>query len=320
MKSSDSSDNECTPIILTQIFSLLNDSLGINALMALEAFVGVLFSSIVAAILVGKIARVQSIAPVTFSHPICVRYGTGVALEDDDNDSDSDNEDSNDGVAKANEKGEDDVDRKDGGQKASPRTWPCPVLEFRLINDLAAVVGGEVIDAKVACVASTLEEPDEAEQRLSLRRSRAGNNRRASLTMNVMKNAGTKGTKAAKMVGQTGTKIAKTTGAALFGAGKRATTLSGTVIQQLNQYVARSPKHGKMVIPENDTIEVEPYSENEFDSDLERELEDALAKRFAEQLEEERAIVNIERNQVTVDEGNTKLAPRRVYHKIEVSS
>ena len=48
--------------------------------MAVESFVGVLFASITGAIIFGKIARIQSIAPVMFSHPICVRYGTGVML------------------------------------------------------------------------------------------------------------------------------------------------------------------------------------------------------------------------------------------------
>jgi hypothetical protein len=137
-------------------------------------------------------------------------------------------------------------------------------------------------------------------------------------TTRAVHNVGSKGTKTVKKIGKTGTMLAKTTGATLFEAGKRATTLSGTLVQQLNQYIIHSHKNGEVVIPGSDTAEVEPFSESDFGSEFERELEDALVERFAEKLDEERAVVTMKRSQVTVDEGNTELVPRRVYHKIEV--
>ena len=48
--------------------------------MALEAFTGVLFASIVSAIVFSKVARLQAIAQVRFSDSICVRYGSGVCM------------------------------------------------------------------------------------------------------------------------------------------------------------------------------------------------------------------------------------------------
>ena len=89
--------------------------------MALEAFTGVLFASIVSAIVFSKIARLQAIAHVRFSDPICIRYGSGVihavGIESDDEDEDVDND----------------------GEKFSEPTMdlPCPILEFRIINLLS---------------------------------------------------------------------------------------------------------------------------------------------------------------------------------------
>ena len=92
---------------------------------------GILFSSLCAAMMFAKIARVQSFAQVTFSDPIVIRYGTGVMMDDEDDDED------------------------EHGSKDPPTTRiPCPVLEFRIFNSLDSLPGGEIIDATLSMVAS----------------------------------------------------------------------------------------------------------------------------------------------------------------------
>ena len=105
---------------------------GINALMAFEAFSGILFTAMCAAIIFGKIIRVQSYANVDFSVPIVIKYGGGVAAVNCDDDDDDDVE-------------QDSMD-------------PFPIMEFRIMNRLHATSGGgEIVNARVKCVASIAE-------------------------------------------------------------------------------------------------------------------------------------------------------------------
>lgn len=98
---------------------------GMNLLMALEAFVGVLFTAVCGAIIFSKITRVQSYANVVFSTPIVVKYGSGLELVDDDFEE------------------EEEV--------------PFPIVEFRIINQNRCG-GGEILNACVKCVASVDEQ------------------------------------------------------------------------------------------------------------------------------------------------------------------
>lgn len=74
------------------------------------------------------VLRIQSHAQVIFSDPIVIRYGSGVtqnlAVEDMNE------------VDVANQK------------------IPCPLLEFRVINQLSAQLGGEIMDANLSVVAN----------------------------------------------------------------------------------------------------------------------------------------------------------------------
>lgn len=89
---------------------------------------GLLFASFTGAIVFGKVARTRSQAQVTFSDPIVVRYGKGVEEElHDDSSSEEDEE-------------------KD--------MLKCPVLEFRIVNRMASIKGGEIMDAEIKVVAS----------------------------------------------------------------------------------------------------------------------------------------------------------------------
>ena len=108
----------------------IKECTGITILVTIEAFFGVLFASFCGAIVFGKINRIQSFAQVTFSDPIVIRYGTGVQVEDS-----HDTED-------------------EGAEGGFGRGFPCPVLEFRIVNRLNGTIGGEILDATVNIVAS----------------------------------------------------------------------------------------------------------------------------------------------------------------------
>ena len=99
--------------------------------MTLEAFVGVLFASMCGAVMFAKVSRIQSFAQVLFSDPIVIRYGTGVKVEEGQE-----------------EKSD------DGSSSIEIENIPCPILEFRIVNQLNSIIGGEIIDATVNIVAS----------------------------------------------------------------------------------------------------------------------------------------------------------------------
>jgi hypothetical protein len=224
--------------------------------MAWEAFVGVLFGSVFSATFFGKVARIQSVAQIRWSHPICVRYGTGVKgirhrasgnysgdssrsdppnLGNHTNDitrpidkptsakaaitsqvpgpSDDDCSSSSSSVVSSvagkatspgvNRKstttsgpvlsaleafkaavrdrvqgGRNTADENDVSEVVRPaiakpkslqdivldahqkhrrrKVWPCPILEFRIVNELANETGGEIMDASIKVVATTL--------------------------------------------------------------------------------------------------------------------------------------------------------------------
>eukprot|EP00980_Cylindrotheca_fusiformis_P003302 scaffold743_cov117-Cylindrotheca_fusiformis.AAC.21 len=101
----------------------------ITVICSLESFIGVLYSGFCGAILFGKVLRIQSHAQVEFSDPIVVRYGIGVDVAEE---SDDEDEEESTGI---------------------PRI-PCPVLEFRVVNKLFALTGGEIMDGSLNVVAN----------------------------------------------------------------------------------------------------------------------------------------------------------------------
>jgi hypothetical protein len=119
---------------------------------------------------------------------------------------------------------------------------------------------------------------------------------------------------------------AKHTGAALFGAGKLASQATGTVFQRINNTVNRS-QHNELAgatIPSADDGESKaaPYNSN----DLQRELERQIAEQVKAQLEKQQlqlggvSLKEHLRKAVAVDEGNSSLAPTRVFHKLEIET
>ena len=136
---------------------------GFSILISFEAFVGLVFASMWGAIIFIRLSRIQSFAQVSFSEavvsPECygsecllrsrsdvsvvfhvhvgvqvIRYGSGVTpIEDNDHDS-------------------------EGGSTHSAsfaaNQIPCPILEFRVVNRMHNVQGGEIIDAALSIVAT----------------------------------------------------------------------------------------------------------------------------------------------------------------------
>jgi hypothetical protein len=274
--------------------------------MAFEAFVGVLFAGFVSAIMIGKVARLQSIAQIAFSDAICIRYGTAAALEDDEDD-------------------EIDIDDEcfnSSGNLTDLQNIPFPILEFRMINLLSREHGGEILNASVSIVASVIENDCESSKHIGSLRVK---NEPPTSTKLVGMAAETT-TKAVRMVGTvgtmavtTGTKAAvstvKCTGAALLGVGKRATGSTGSLLQQLVRQVQWTPKDTLDSLDGSGTLS-SPF---EFNSDLVIELEEKLVENF----EREQALLHGNTSQevrtfFVVDEGNSILAPPRTYHKLEV--
>jgi hypothetical protein len=115
----------------------------INFICSLESLWGVLYSGFCGAILFGKVLRIQSQAQVIFSDPICVRYGTGVIENEQDEE-----------TAK----------------------FPCPVLEFRIVNRLFNELGGEIMDATLNVVANIDADDSDPTQRNSIEPDRSTSN------------------------------------------------------------------------------------------------------------------------------------------------
>ena len=127
-------------------------------LCSVEAFIGVLFGSFCGAIMFGKVARVRSIAQVEFSDALVVRYGRGVLVEDSDMADDRSAKSASDSSTNAS---------------CNLLELPCPVLEFRIANQMYAITGGEIMDCTLNIVASI-----DGSRAESLMRSRSKRRRR----------------------------------------------------------------------------------------------------------------------------------------------
>lgn len=120
--------------------NLSNDSIcfGISLLTAAEAFVGVLYGGVAGAILMGKIMRYNAIAPIRWSDPLILRYGSGVKIERQRNNSEKNAEN-----AETSETSE------NGNKNCDDEPIPYPIIEFRMGNEAFSRDGGEIANAKV---------------------------------------------------------------------------------------------------------------------------------------------------------------------------
>lgn len=131
-----------------------------------EAFLGVLYAGFCAAILFSKVLRSQNNAQVFFSDQIVIRFGKpelsdegntrgGNVMEETKDEEeahhgDEESQRDRDGVAM----GETNPDSNTmAAQDRSEEGIPCPILDFRLMNRLHDVPAGEIVEAKLDCVA-----------------------------------------------------------------------------------------------------------------------------------------------------------------------
>lgn len=126
---------------------------------SVESFVGVLFGSFCGAIMFGKVARVRSIAQVSFSDGVVVRYGTGITGHISDTMDDQSDKSGSNGSADT--------------EKCMLHELPCPVLEFRIANRMHGTIGGEIMDCSMNIVASIDgSKVDQALRKAAIRRRR----------------------------------------------------------------------------------------------------------------------------------------------------
>lgn len=113
----------------------------VGILGSFEAFLGVLYAGFCGAILFGKVLRSQNNAQVFFSDPIVVRYGKEELCD-------------NGTVDHSPELTIKEHDEEMGESLTeADKHIPCPSLEFRLVNRLHGVPSGEIVEAKLDCVA-----------------------------------------------------------------------------------------------------------------------------------------------------------------------
>lgn len=154
-------------------FDVSHACVGLGVLGSFEAFMGILYTGFCGAILFGKVVRSQSNAQVYFSDPIVVRYGKeelGVGSSSSSSSgggdgrrgqcdiemiAEEDEEEAGEVIEKMNGEKEDyhHDDDEENGNNTADGGIPCPSLEFRLMNRLHGIVNGEIVEAKLNCVA-----------------------------------------------------------------------------------------------------------------------------------------------------------------------
>jgi hypothetical protein len=263
--------------------------------MAFEAFIGVLFGGFASAIIIGKIARFQSIAHINFADIVCIRFGTAAMLEDLDDD-DDENEEVID-ESKINE----------------CINHPFPILEFRMINILSHERGGEILNASVKVLASVVNNDCETKGHIRSLKIKSSSSHptlvgmAAGTTAQALKIVGSVGTKAVMSGTRAALSTAKSTGETAWTHARKLTTgSSGSAFQQLVQQVQYN-------IKEIDEISIQEMEGPELPT-LEEKLKETLQK-------ERELMHSLQRQEIReyfVDEGNKDLAPPRTYHKLKV--
>jgi len=100
-----------------------------------ESLMGLLYAGMCAAILFGRVTRIQSHAQVLFSHPICIEYGEARPANIPQ------------GLVKEKHQEKNQAEN-------STLLNECPTLKIQLVNELANKLRGEIMDATLKVVAS----------------------------------------------------------------------------------------------------------------------------------------------------------------------
>jgi hypothetical protein len=141
-----------------------------------EAFLGLLYAGMCAAILFGKVNRVQSHANIRFANSVCLQYEEVEDFDDDDEVGEEEEEEDDDEFDEQGnisaiiiEEGDDDDGGDDDADEENPLTIEttmknqsqspleesafidqfngCPVLKFQVVNELCNEEGSEIVDA-----------------------------------------------------------------------------------------------------------------------------------------------------------------------------
>ena len=126
---------------------------GVVLLCTFEAFLGLIYAGMCAAILFGKVNRVQSHAHLSFANAVCLQYeevDNNLFVDDDASDSDCDGCDTLEEEEEENDKVEGRVTKSGSTkklmfQKMSHKKQSCfidqfsgcPVLKFQVVNDVS---------------------------------------------------------------------------------------------------------------------------------------------------------------------------------------
>ncbi|CAB9499708.1 expressed unknown protein [Seminavis robusta] len=305
-------------------------------MVTLESFVGVLFAAFCGSIIFGKIARIQSIAQISWSSPMVIRYGKGVvepkpgekkdgADEEDDDDSDSDEEDDKDDKNNPEPPGKEGQDHKmDQSSKSNANQkvvkYPPPIIEFRVINMLNYQKGGEIMNATLNVVAST--EASKSMESLQLTEKRQETLSAASL-LRLSKEITKKSaqTTAAVLRKTKGVVTQKTGKAVLNASGAAKNKLSGTFVQRVNRAIATPSSTMVPVGPGatmsdvtsletlSETSEFEPFSQAEAQAE---ELKNQLAMAGL-------AATGQSTKHMVMDSGSG-LVPIRIFSKLDIET
>lgn len=118
----------------------------INAVLIIEAFVGVAFAGSCGALVLIQVSHISDKARVTFSEIITVQFGSGI-IDESDSDSDDGHADTTGKIFEKN-----------------ITVHPCPMLEFRILNDMHTISQGVITNATIECAASIKEDRHENAQ------------------------------------------------------------------------------------------------------------------------------------------------------------
>jgi hypothetical protein len=210
--------------------------------------------------------------------------------------------------------GSSDADDSDEDDECDQATHcQCPILEFRLVNQLSNQNGGEIMNASLRMVGTTLA--SKVEDDVISERHRKKKN--AILT----KVAG-KAKRRASKTALNASITAKRTGAALLGFPKSATKATGSMVQRLNKQLMRSPRGSSPANNGNGNGKDDaPYSERELEREIEKEIQARFEKQFEGAKDKLASLFDPDGKQsVAVDEGTGSLAPRRIYHSLKIET
>ena len=284
--------------------------LGINILMALESFVGVLFGGMTGAVIFAKIARIQSFAHVAFSDPIVVRYGSGCIHRAKDH---------LDAAA---------ADDSENVEEDDLSELPCPILEFRLVNTMWNQKGGEIMDAGVNLVVARLETMHEVDERMAkmkrkrkrkktVRRKISYKQKKAISLFNV-----TDGRKTPRK----GSFFQRVNDSAIASAIAAANADMPTTVDELEEAEEEQPYNRAAREEQERKEEEQEWEEEEEHERKEEEQEEPrlwrVVKAVQKQMSNRKSIVADVDISMAVDEGegveNHRMAPRRIFSPLEV--